>query len=990
MSGRKPFSCAVVTTERDGLPLFMKSETRPASTVDQVCRMLCESAADPFVALDETGRVLEWNAQAEAALGWRRDEVRGRLLRDTVMPGGEYEGMLAALHDGTVEQDGESTGRRQHAQARMPGGKEVPVELTLMPMQAPGQSILLVAMRDISQRRALEMEILHQANLATSILNCMSDAVVVADMHANLIMVNPAAQTLLGVKPVHGPSQQSIASYQLYHIDGVTPYADHERPTRRALRGENIDNMVTRVRSHRVPSVVWTSVNARPLRDAAGNLFGAVVVFRDITELREKQEQISRQAAQLQEQASLLDLSHDAILVRDRDHRIIYWNRSAQRLYGYSSGQALGRDASELLRTRFPVSQEIILEQLRREGYWEGELVHTTADGREIIVFSQWAVDVQEGRTERYLETNADITERVRTERALRQVQQDFRLLVEASTDYAIMMLDAEGRIQSWNSGAERMLGIGPDAALGRPVSELFITEDRSLGAPMREMDEARSEGRSEDAHWYLRRDGSRFWATGVVTPLRYEDGSLRGFVKIMRDQTSQRLTEEQTQFLANHDGLTGLPNRVSFSNQLHQSIAQAQRSNTPLAVLLLDLDRFKHVNDTFGHHHGDLLLKEVAMRLMSSIRETDFAARLGGDEFVLIQSDVSQPNAVETMARKVVDTLGRPYELDGHEIHSGTSIGIAIYPRDAKNSVELLKRADLALYRAKNAGRHNFQFYTPELVSVQSWRRDREAALRTALEKRQFELYYQPQVDLKSWRTASVEALLRWNASERETVLPDDFLNIAEDTGMIVEIGEWALREACHQVRRWQARGMSELRLSLNCSARQFGDPDFVARIPSILRDAGLHPDSLELELSESLLSRNPEIKEQLSELRALGIRLTIDNFGTGNTAFKDFKEFSVDALKIDKAFVQHLPHRREDSAIASAIISLAHDLGIKVVAGGVETAEQLAYLKARDCTGAQGFIFSPPVPAAKFEQLIGTDGWPRTARKVPGLELR
>jgi len=561
----------------------------------------------------------------------------------------------------------------------------------------------------------------------------------------------------------------------------------------------------------------------------------------------------------------------------------------------------------------------------------------------------------------------------------LKQSQDDLRMMIEASTDHAIMMIDPSGIIRSWNSGAERILGLSGEEAIGLPVAELFTSEDRGMGEPMRELEEARIRGRSEDDRWHVRSDGTRFWATGVVTPLWNADGSLRGFTKIMRDQTAQRLEEEQTLFLANHDALTGLPNRVNLSNRLHQAMALSQRNGIPLALLLLDLDRFKHVNDTFGHHTGDLLLREVAQRILSSLRETDFVARLGGDEFVIIQTDVSQPEAAETLARKLVLELGRPYSLEGQEVLSGTSIGICVYPRDAKNSVELLKRADLALYRAKNSGRHTFQCYSAELFSEYGGKKDRETALRTALQNHQFELYYQPQVDLRSWKISTVEALLRWNANEMETILPADFLDIAEQTGLIVEIGEWALREAGHQVRRWQAKGLSDLRLSFNCSARQFSDAAFVSRVPAILRDAGITPDSLEIEVPEAMLAQHPEIKERLAELRTHGIRLTIDNFGTGATALIDLKDVGIDVLKIDKAFVQHLPHRREDAAITTAIISLAHNLGVGVVAGGVETAEQLAYLKARDCTSAQGFIFSPPVPAEQFEELMLNGRWSR-----------
>lgn len=558
-------------------------------------------------------------------------------------------------------------------------------------------------------------------------------------------------------------------------------------------------------------------------------------------------------------------------------------------------------------------------------------------------------------------------------------VQDDLGMLIEGATDFAIMMIDTEGRIASWNPGAERILGRRAEEAIGAHSSVLFTEEDRAMGEPQRELETARATGRAENNRWHVRPDGSRFWASGAVTPLWHADGRLRGYVKILRDRTDERLAEEQTRFLANHDALTGVPNRVSFSNHLHGSMVSSQRTGLPFALLLLDLDRFKYVNDTFGHHTGDLLLREVALRLVSSIRETDFVARLGGDEFVVIQADASQPAAAETLARKLVLELGRPFQLDGQEVQSGTSIGVCFYPGDARSSVELLKRADLALYRAKHAGRHTYQFYNAVLQDEQGWKRDRESALRTALKNSQFELYYQPQVDLAMWKIASVEALLRWNATDMETVLPSDFLSIIEQTGMIVEIGEWTLREAARQVRRWHAQGLYGLRLSVNCSARQFSDPRFVAMIPSILDDAGIAPSLLELEVPEAMLARQPGLKPQLAALRESGIRLTIDNFGTGATALRDFQDFAIDALKIDKAFVEHLPHRREDAAITSAIINLAHNLGIRAVAGGVETAEQLAYLKARDCDGAQGFIFSPPVPAARLEQLMLNGHWSR-----------
>ena len=843
--------------------------------------------------------------------------------------------------------------------------------------------------QETSIRKAAEEAIFRQASVTRSILDGMGDAVVVSDVSERLVLVNPAAQRMLGLHPVEEGAGQTFRSFVLMNADGTSEYPPDARPLVVALRGEKVDGFLAMIRPHGEEgrSEVWVSINARPLLDSDGMVAGAVAVYHDITELRRRAREAVDQAQRLREHASLLDLSRDAIMVRTTGDVITYWNRSAGRLYGYGRDEAVGEVSHVLLKTRFPAPLEEIRAALYGQGHWEGRLQHVSKDGRQLTVHSQWVMETVEGQPGRILETNTDITQLVETERALQHSQEDFRMLIEASVDYAIMMVDPQGVIRSWSTGAERTFGLTAQQAIGLPAAELFTPEDQEFGEPLREFQEAAQQGRSEDDRWHVRADGSRFWAAGVVTPLRSPEGGLRGFVKILRDQTPQRLAQEQTQFLANHDSLTGLPNRVQFSNNLHNAIAASERSKVPFALLLLDLDRFKYVNDTFGHHTGDMLLKEVALRIMSSIRETDFAARLGGDEFVIVQRDVSQPEAAEGLARKLVLELGRPSHIDAHEVMSGTSIGISIYPRDARNSVELLKCADLALYRAKEMGRHTYQFHTAELRSEQDWRRDRETALRSALASHRFELYYQPQVDLNSWKISTVEALLRWKASDMELVLPADFLGIAEESGIIVQIGEWALREACASIRRWQRQGMGELRLSLNCSARQFNDPEFVARIPAILRDAGVAPSLLEVEVPEMMLAQHPEIRDRLAALRALGIRLAIDNFGTGTTALMDFKDFGIDTLKIDKAFVQHLPHRREDSAITSAIISLAHNLGIGVVAGGVETAEQLAYLKARNCTGAQGFIFSPPLPQDKFEELMQHGLWSRINAGLDGL---
>ncbi|WP_052452102.1 sensor domain-containing protein [Noviherbaspirillum autotrophicum] len=960
----------------------MKLLFQEAQQAENLYRLILDNALDAFIAIDQQSQILDWSVQAEKTFGWSKQEVLGRPLADTIIPQRYRAAHLEGVRRYLAHGSGRFLNRRVEISACHKDQHEIPVELAVTPIRTSERVIFFASLRDISERRALEDEVRRQANITRSIIDSMAAAVAVADPSGQLVLVNPAAQRLLHLEPADHAPEQFFHSFRLLQPDGRTEYPESERPMARALRGEAVDGFLALVCHDASPDDVWVSCNARPLVDERGAPAGGVVVFHDVTELRRRAEESALQARRLQEQASLLDLAHDAIMVRTMDDVITYWNRSAEKLYGYSKDEATGTVSHVLLKTRFPTPLERIRANMREQHYWEGELIHFSKAGKEVVVFSQWALEVNESGPSRYLEINTDITQARQTERALRESQQDFRALVEASTDYAIVMMDPDGGILSWNSGAQIMFGFSAQEAVGQNAARLFTPEDREGGEPQHELDEARNVGRAEDERWHLRRDGTRFWAAGVVTPLWHDDGTLRGFVKIMRDQTRRHLDEEQTQFLANHDGLTGLPNRVYFSNQLHKAIALSERNDVPLAVLLLDLDRFKQVNDTLGHHAGDLLLKEVALRILSSVRETDFVARLGGDEFVIIQKDVTQPDASETLARKLILEMGRPYQIDSHEVISGTSIGISLYPGDAHNSVDLIKRADLALYRAKSAGRHTYQFYTPDLFAAQAWKKDREAALRSALLHDQFELHYLPQVELDSWKISTVEALLRWKATEMELVLPQDFLDIAEDSGLIVEIGEWVLRRACRQLREWQLHGLSELSLSINCSARQFRDPKFVTKIPSIADDAGVAYSSLELEVPEALLAQHPEIKAQLTELRALGMRVTIDNFGTGATALVDLKDFQIDALKIDKAFVQHLPHRREDSAIASAIISLAHNLGIKVGAGGVETAEQLAYLKARDCTSAQGFIFSPPLPADKIEELMLTGSWSRINR--------
>jgi diguanylate cyclase (GGDEF)-like protein len=435
------------------------------------------------------------------------------------------------------------------------------------------------------------------------------------------------------------------------------------------------------------------------------------------------------------------------------------------------------------------------------------------------------------------------------------------------------------------------------------------------------------------------------------------------------------RVESEKSHQLASYDSLTELPNRHLLQDRLTQALAQARRNDKIVGTLFLDLDRFKVINDSLGHVSGDLLLKAVAERLKICLRDTDTVARVGGDEFIIIITNITQKEDVIHLAQRVIDQFSSPVILKDHEVFVTTSIGISLYPSDGGDIETLLKHADIAMYRAKEVGGSNYQFYTMDMNSRALERLALENKLRRALENEELLLHYQPQVDLATGQTFAVEALLRWNNPELGFMLPGQFIQLAEETGLIVPIGEWVLYTACEECKAWQKAGFSPVRVEVNLSNRQFNDERLKETISHVLKDTGLKPQYLGLELTESSIMEDPEAAiETLRELRALGIRITIDDFGTGYSSLSYLKRFPFDALKIDYSFVHGINANPEDTAIIKAIISLAHSLHKEVIAEGVETDKQLAFLRTHKCDKIQGFYFSRALPAeeVKIKYLI------------------
>ncbi len=575
-----------------------------------------------------------------------------------------------------------------------------------------------------------------------------------------------------------------------------------------------------------------------------------------------------------------------------------------------------------------------------------------------------------------------DSTEKHRTFHELKRTEEQFRLLVEGTTDYAIFMLDKNGLVVSWNPGAERILGFGKSEIIGIHLSAFFTPEDQEKDEPERKLIQASQEGRVEEDGWRVRKDGHRFWCTGVTGALRDADGRLKGFVAILRDNTERRLVDQNNFFLANHDALTGLPNRARFLERLREALINADRDRTRVAVLLLDLDRFKLINDTLGHHTGDQFLKLVSKRLTQCVRETDTVARLGGDEFVLILTRLKSLSSAELIAENILHELSKPYAIDNHEINSGASIGIAFYPQDGGDSGELLQKADLAMYRAKASGRGSYRVFAPGMLTEIQQRRQQEEQLRSAVAQGDFDLVYQPQINLETLQITGAEALLRCRNSQLMPLSTAQIITLAEEMGLIVSLGAWVLDSACGQLAHWRSFGasgasglpeLSELKVAVNIAPAQLLADTFIDSVKNTLHQHNLPATALEIEITEaSLVSAITSESRVVDELKSLGVSVSIDDFGAGMSSLSYLKQFPVDVLKLDPGLISNLPRDQEDAAIVSAIIRLASDLHIKVVAEGVENFDQLGFLRSTPCQCVQGFLFSEAVRPDKFVQLL------------------
>jgi diguanylate cyclase (GGDEF)-like protein/PAS domain S-box-containing protein len=685
----------------------------------------------------------------------------------------------------------------------------------------------------------------------------------------------------------------------------------------------------------------------------------------------------------------LIATTLDAVVTVDGAMNVIEWNRQAEESFGIPAREALGRPLrSTILAPGEMRAFRSMVARYRsarptRTFRRRVETVACRADGEQfpIEITLAPAGSVHEPTFTAFVR---DISERKCAEHELEQREKRFRTIVEKSWS-GVVLLDGELRFSFAGSSTQHLLGYSEEELLGQSLFDFIHPRDV---APTQAVFAAVLSGEHDEAHGELRfrhKDGQWIWLEGFSQNLLHET-AVGAVVLNYRDVSQRKETEKQLEYRAYYDSLTGLPNRLLFRDRLVNSLSAAQRNRVGVSVMYLDVDHFKLVNDGLGHSFGDLLLADIARRLHASLRASDTISRIGGDEFSILLPEVTNTEAVAGVARKILDSLAKPFTVDGHDLFVTASIGVSCYPADGDDAETLLKCADAAMYRAKELGRNQAQLFTASMNERYVRRLALEQHLHHAIEREELELEYQPVYDRARRRIVSLEALLRWRDPSRGLVQPGEFIELAEETGMIIPIGEWALRTACRQLRQWHDQGVPTLRVAVNISAVQLQQRGLLEAVRAALDETGIPPALLQLEITESAAMQSFEqTMKILRELREMGVGIAIDDFGTGQSSLTYLKHFPIDTVKIDKEFMRDVTTDDTAAAIVSYVINLAHTLQLQVVAEGVETEEQYTFLRHYACDLMQGFLFSRPLPVADVLPFIqGAFVRPRT------LEMR
>jgi diguanylate cyclase (GGDEF)-like protein/PAS domain S-box-containing protein len=724
---------------------------------------------------------------------------------------------------------------------------------------------------------------------------------------------------------------------------------------------------------HRNGETMWVWEQGQAVWDEFGDLVALEGFVSDVTQRKAAETALAESEERYRD---LFENAREMILAHDMQGRIITVNRAAEKITGYSEFELLSMTAGDLIPAELQSFARDVFKRLcETKDPVSYEIEILAKDGRRVpLEVSQRLMLDENGQPLLTQGISRDISERKLAERALEESEARYRDLFENANDI-IFTHDLEGRFHSVNRKAENA-GVLRDELLTGTVWNVIAPEYREAA-----QEHLKRVLNGEDPGPF---EVELVGSTGKRVPLEVservlldDEGKPYLIQGIARDISERRQAEETIRRLAYHDALTGLPNRALFEDRLGIALAQSRRQGEMLAVMFLDIDGFKVVNDSLGHGAGDRLLQDVARDLSLLVRDGDTVARVGGDEFTLLLPGIEKPEDAIDVAQRILERLRQTRTIDGQEFRATGSVGITTYPADGIDGETLLRNADTAMYRAKERGRDNYQLYTPAMNERMMERLAFENDLRHALAREEFTLHYQPVVTSPDGRIVGAEALLRWRHSERGLVLPDEFIPFAEESGLIVEIGEYVIRRAARQLQEWIGAGLHPGWMAVNLSARQLQQEDLVSRIARVLRETGVSPALLQLEITEGAVLENVDyITSMLVQLRAMGIGISLDDFGTGYSSLTYLKRFPIDSVKIDRSFVSGLNTDPSDAAIVSAVISMAASLNLRVIAEGVETIEQFEFLRGRGCSEFQGYLFSRPIPAEAFRAILESGG--------------
>ncbi len=952
---------------------------------DESWALRCIESAKNLICLCKKGKIKFINDAGAAMLGLRSAKrMTGRTFVDFVHP--DYREFVSELVGGHAREINSLplrfvTGR----------GRKVDADVSITPI-SDQQSGGLVSIHatDISHHLRSAKEVMRSETQYRNLVENSMDMICVCE-EGEVTFINPAGAAML-----HESEPGRMIGRKLYTL--VHP--DYYDIALEGLHNFVHDGAVLPLKFVCIDGeVIHVEILVLPFGLAGANSY--MLEARDITERVRSAEKLRDREQRLR---GIMDTVADGIISIDEDGIIHSFNPAAEVIFGYTSTDLIGKSLNAIV----PPSDKKKHNGYIRKYIKNGKAKIIAVGGREVnghhkngTVFpiELSVTEMWHGKQRLFTAIVRDITERKKAEGELRKARDELEIRVEERTreltleiterrnvesrlrlagevidnlSNAVIILSPRFKVTAVNPAYTLITGYLAEDVTGRqPPFKRALKKHPELYENM--LNGIKYPGHWEGEFWSKRKDGVKIAQRLAISAITNEEGEIQQYAAIISDITERKRAEEKIFFQANYDALTGLPNRALFHDRLEIALPSHERLGRKLGLMFIDLDGFKLVNDTLGHNIGDLLLQEAGVRLGKCVRNGDTVARLGGDEFTVIMPDLTDPRHTPLVAQRILDALAKPFNLEKYETFISASIGVTIFPDDATTSNELLKNADAAMYRAKEQGKANYQFYTSDLNKEVKERLDFKNGLLKALKNGEFSLHYQPKLEIGTNRITGAEALMRWNSRDHGLIPPVKFIPILEETGHVVEVGEWAIRTACERHMAWKKEGFPPLRVAVNISARQLREESFVSIIERVLKETGVSPDGLEIEITESMLmSDHEKAVKALGELHDMGIHIAMDDFGTGYSSLSYLKRFPIDTIKIDQSFVADIATNPDDAVIIKTIINMGQNLNRRIVAEGVETEGQLAVLNEYNCDEIQGYFLSPPLPEKEFASFI------------------